>query len=87
MDREGVITETIKTSEEGDSLIVRLYEAAGERGPVTLTTSLPVKKASLADLLENAKSTLPVKQGHLHLNLIPFEIVTLKLEMKRPSEG
>jgi len=57
---------------------VRLYEAAGARGAVTLTTTLPVEKAWLADLMENELEKVALKNGKLQLDLKPFEIVTLK---------
>lgn len=82
VDRPGAIIETLKVSEDGDSLIVRLYEAAGERGGVTLSTTLPVRKAWSADLLENAQKALPLKDGKLRLELTPFEIVTVKYSLR-----
>lgn len=82
VDRPGAIIETIKVAEDGDGIIVRLYEAAGERGGVTLSTTLPARKAWLADLLENEQKTLPLKDGSLHFDLTPFEIVTVKYTLR-----
>jgi alpha-mannosidase len=79
LDRPNVIIEAIKVAEDGGALIVRLYEAAGSRGSVTLTTSLPVQKAWLTDLLENELQSLPLKNGRIRLDLRPFDIITLKL--------
>jgi alpha-mannosidase len=78
LDRPGAIIETIKVAEDGGALIVRLYESAGARGPVTLTTSLPLQKAWLADLLENELKPVALKKGRVRIDLQPFEIVTLK---------
>jgi alpha-mannosidase len=73
------VIEAIKRAEDSDAVIVRFYEAAGSRGPVTVTTSLPMQKAWLADLLENEIEKLPIKKGRVKFDLKPFEIVTLKL--------
>jgi len=82
IDRPGAVIETIKVTEDGDGIIVRLYEAAGERGGVTLSTTLPARKAWLADLLENEQKALPLKDGSLRLDLTPFEIVTVKYALR-----
>jgi alpha-mannosidase len=79
LDQPNVIIEAVKLAEDGGALIVRLYEAAGARGAVTLTTMLPVGKAWLADLMENEIRKVPIKNGRIQLDLSPFEIVTLKL--------
>jgi alpha-mannosidase len=78
LDRANVIIEAIKVAEDGDALIVRLYEATGARGAVSLTTSLAVQEAWSSDLLENSLKRLPFRNGRVRLDLQPFEIVTLK---------
>ena len=57
---------------------MRLYESEGSRGPLILTTTLPVRKACLADLLENDLQPLTLREGAVRLDLKPFEIVTIK---------
>lgn len=78
VDRPNVVIEAIKVAEDGGAIIVRLYEAAGARGPAALSTSLPVSKAWLTDLLENDLETISLKNGRVALELKPFEIITLK---------
>jgi alpha-mannosidase len=77
-DRPDAVVDTIKVAEEGGAIIVRLYESEGGRGPLTLTTTLPVRKAWLVNLLETEEKSLPIKSGSIRLDLRPFEIVTLK---------
>jgi alpha-mannosidase len=79
IDRPGVVIEAVKVAEDGDALILRLYEAEGARGRATLTTSLPVHQAWLTDLLETDIKGLPLKKGRISLDLQPFEIITIKL--------
>jgi len=77
-DRAGAVVDTIKVAEDGGAIIVRLYESEGGRGPLTLTTTLPVRKAWLVSLLETEEKSVPIKSGSIRLDLRPFEIVTLK---------
>ena len=79
-DRPGVIIESIKVAEDGSGIIVRLYEAYGSRGPLTLRTPLPVQGVSRTDMLESCVQRLSISDGLVQLKIHPFEIVTLKLE-------
>jgi alpha-mannosidase len=79
VDRSGVVIEAIKTSESGDAVIVRCYEAWGSRGTVKLGTTLPFKGACRADLLENSLDMLEFSAG-VTFEIKPFEIVTLKFQ-------
>ena len=78
INRQGAVIEAIKVAEDGGAIIVRLYESEGSRGPLILTTTLPVRKACLADLLENDLQPLTLREGAVRLDLKPFEIVTVK---------
>jgi alpha-mannosidase len=80
-DRAGAIIEAVKVSEEGDSIIVRFYEAMGGRGAISLKTSLPVREAYLAGLMEDEIKKLPIKKGSIQFDLQPFEIVTIKFKL------
>ena len=79
-DRPGVIIESVKVAEDGQGIVVRLYEAYGSRGPVRLTANLPVQTATRTDMLENAIEPLLMQDGSVALELRPFEIVTLRLK-------
>lgn len=79
VDKAGVVIEAIKKAEKENAIIIRLYEAHGTRGLVTLTTSLPVKQAFMADLMENTLEKVEFDNGETALQVTPFEIVTLKL--------
>ena len=81
-DRPGVIIEAIKKAEKEDAIIVRMYEAYGGRGPVTLRTSLPIKAAFTADLLERTIEPVAFDGDEVTVTVKPFEIITLKLVRK-----
>jgi alpha-mannosidase len=74
-----VIIDTIKKAEDSDALIVRLYESHGKRAALRLTSPLPVKAAARCNLLEDEEGTLTWADGGVDLNIMPFQIVTLKL--------
>jgi len=79
VDRAGVLIEAVKHAEHEESVIVRLYEAYGSRGPATLITTLPVKHAFYADLMERSDSPVECAGGRINFTVKPFEIVTFKL--------
>ncbi len=79
VDCPAVVIEAVKYAERDQSIIVRLYEAHGSRGPVTLKTPLPVKHAFYADLMERAGAPVVCDGGEIAFEVKPFEIVTFKL--------
>ncbi len=78
-DKPNVVIETIKRAEDGNGVIVRLYESQRRRGPVTLHTSFPLASAHRVNLLEDDKEQLTVSGSSVALSLRPYEIVTLRL--------
>jgi alpha-mannosidase len=76
-----VVIDTVKKAEDSDALIVRMYEAHGKRGTVRLTSSLPVKSAARVNLLEEGDQKLQWANGGVDVDVTPFQIVTLKLEI------
>ena len=87
IDRSGVIIEAVKRAEKENAIIVRLYEAHGTRGPVTLTTTLPAKEAVITDLMEKAVERLELvkvrrsDEAKIAFELKPFQILTLKFPL------
>lgn len=78
-DAPNVIIETVKWAEDGNGIIVRLYDTLRRRGPITLTTSFPLKAAVRTNLLEEEKYPFTVEGSRIRYNIRPFEIVTLRL--------
>lgn len=78
-DAPHVVVDTIKTAEDGDGLIVRLYEAYNQRGPVRLTFTLPIVSAEECNLLEERSAELVAEGSVLRLSIRPFEIKTLRV--------
>lgn len=74
-----VIVETIKWAEDDDGVIARIYEYRRTRGPVTISTSFPVKAAWHTNLLEENVTPLSVRAREVPFSVRPFEIVTLRV--------
>ena len=79
LDRENVICETVKESEDGSDTILRLYECRNRKTKVTLSTSYKFEKAYLCDLMENPIKELEVVDGKIKTDIAGFEILTIKL--------
>jgi len=79
VDRPNAVIETIKRAEDGEGVIVRLYESQRKRGPITLTAGFPLRAAWRTNLLEENLASISAHGSAITLNLRPFEIVTLRL--------
>jgi len=79
LDQPGIVIEAVKVAEDGDGIIVRLYEAYGARRTCRLGVGLPHTAIETCDLLEHGKETLAASNDGLALAFTPFEIKTLRL--------
>ena len=79
VDMPNVIIETVKQAEDGEGLIVRLYENERCRGPVALQVGFPLAAAYRCNLLEQDEASLVVAQNAVHFSVKPYQIVTLRL--------
>ncbi|MCB0130054.1 MAG: alpha-mannosidase, partial [Caldilineaceae bacterium] len=81
VDAPNIVIETVKQAEDGDGLIVRLYECQRMRGTITVTAGFPLTGAERVNLMEERKTTLAVDGNQVRLEVRPFEIVTLRLRL------
>jgi len=81
LDKDFAILDTVKKSEDGKDIILRLYEALGMGGEVSLSIAKEInfKKALLVNLMEEKEKELKVENGTIKLILRPFDIITIKL--------
>ena len=80
---DAIIVETVKPDEDGNSVIVRLFESRGTTVHTTLEPSFVVARADSTDFLQDNVTPLDFTEGRVPLNLGPFEIATLRLTPKR----
>jgi alpha-mannosidase len=79
VDCPNVVIETIKQAEDGQGLIVRLYESQRRRGEFTLTAAFPLAEAWRTNLLEENQERLEIEDHQLRFSIKPYQIVTLRL--------
>ncbi len=78
-----VVMTALKPGEEGGA-VLRVYEATGEPAPaVRISVAAGLSAAGEVNLLEDPVAALPITDGALQLDLSPFEIKTIKLEITR----
>ncbi|MDQ3006418.1 MAG: glycosyl hydrolase-related protein [Chloroflexota bacterium] len=76
----------MKRAENGDGIIVRLYESQRKRGQVKVQMGCEVEAAWETNLLEENKSALSMENGSIQLNLKPYHIMTMRVILKSDSK-
>ena len=82
-----VIVEAVKKSEDGDDLIVRLYETTNSDARATVRFGVPVQAVSQVDLMEENPVPLELADNQVKVDLGPFEIATLRVTVSKPQSG
>jgi alpha-mannosidase len=74
-----LMVDTVKPAEDGDGVIVRLYEPHGARGTARLRVGVPFGTAWFTNLLEDRIGPAEVDGDEIVIPFRPFEIVTVAL--------
>jgi len=72
----------LKRAEDGNSLILRLYEPHGARGTAALRFGRPIEQVGLVNLLEDPVSesaAIALKSNGTSLDFRPFEVKSLRI--------
>jgi alpha-mannosidase len=79
IDSPQIIIETVKLAEDGNDIILRLYEASGGSCSTTLRSIIPIGSVEETNMLE--RNPKPVSSGihTVDLSFRAFEIKTLRL--------
>ncbi len=81
VDADHVVVEAVKQSDRANgALVIRLYEAWGRRGPVTVQLPWKPVRVARADLLEGQLGELLFEDRAVTFDISPFEIVTLVVD-------
>lgn len=82
VDAYAIMVDTVKRSEDGKDLILRLYEAHGTRGTCHLTSTLPIAEAWHCNLLEDCEEPLTwdADEGAA-IAYTPFQVQTIRLRL------
>ena len=78
---ENIVVEAVKQAEKGKGVVVRLYECYDRRTETELRFGLPLKRASLCNMLEEEEKPLAVENDSVKLSFRPYEIKTLLVEI------
>jgi alpha-mannosidase len=73
---------SLKRAEDGEGMILRLYEPHGNRGRALLRFAVPVEQVEQVDLMEESTGTdvmLSNRGSAAELDVRPFEVVTLRV--------
>jgi len=81
VDAANVIVEAVKWAEEGNAIVVRLYEAGRASTTATVTVNVAVRTALETNLLEETEAALKLADNAVKLDFRPFEIKTLRFEL------
>lgn len=74
-----VIVETIKRAEDGNGIIVRLFENHRFRNRVLIRPGFEISEAYVCNLLEANLEAIPLREGQIPLDVTPYQIITLRL--------
>ena len=74
---------SLKMAEDGRAVVLRLYEPRGARGGCAVHFARGVERVERANLLEEAEGPVEVSGGTVRLELRPFEVVTLRVELQK----
>jgi alpha-mannosidase len=85
--QDNVILTAVKKTEDGNGLLLRFYEWAGEAGDVQLTVPPGAADATATNLMEQPEGpVLPVKeQNQITIPVRPFQIVSVRVNYAPPS--
>jgi len=81
VEQENVIVETVKLSEDGNALVLRLYEAERQGSDVVVRLPARAQRVALCDMIEREERELVIDSGTVRVFIKPFQIITLRVEI------
>ena len=76
-----LVLSALKRAENGDEVVLRFFETQGVATKGEIKLFKQIKRATIVDLLEREEREVPADGNQLNLEVNPFEIVTLKLQL------
>jgi alpha-mannosidase len=83
-DHPAIVVDTLKSAEDGEGVIARLYESHGSHAKGAVHFKRELRDVKVVDLLEQHLDDdvdLRVEHDRVHLRLRPFQIVSLRIRM------
>ncbi|MFQ7123756.1 MAG: glycoside hydrolase family 38 C-terminal domain-containing protein [Eisenbergiella sp.] len=78
-DCDSILIDTVKRSEDGEAVVVRVYEYRNHKTEANLTFARPVKKILETDLCEENGREIILKENKVSFEIENFEIKTFKV--------
>ena len=79
VDVPNVVLETVKQAEDGDGVILRLYECENAKTPVTLTWNKPFATAEADNCIEEKTGDVEVSGNQIRFTIKPYEVKTIRI--------
>ena len=86
LDTPGAVLDAVKPAEDGDGVIVRVYEAERKRRSVTLSLPFAPETVYETNLMEENERRIPSVGRKLTFELAPFEVKTFRLAAALPPQ-
>ena len=83
VDSPDLTLDTIKRSEDGEALVLRLHESHGGRGTARVRLAAETERVRRANALEDPGAEVESGPEGIVVEYGPFEIVTLRVELER----
>ncbi|HHV44048.1 MAG TPA: alpha-mannosidase [Firmicutes bacterium] len=80
LEPENVMISALKLAEDGQGVVLRLYETAGVAGDARIQLAFPVQEAYLCDFFERKGASLDVEDNQVRVPLKAHEVVTIYLK-------
>ncbi len=77
VDQANVVLETVKMAEDGDGIVLRMYESENALTKAHLTVNTAFERAYVCNLLEETESEAAVNGNTIEVVLKPYEVVTV----------
>ena len=78
--KKHVLIDTVKKAEDSNEIIIRLYEAYGQRGEVTVNFGIIPEAVAECNLMEEDDSRLKTSGNSVSLYMNPYDIRTIKVK-------
>jgi alpha-mannosidase len=80
LDPPNLVLTAMKRSEDDDRIVIRFYEAEGNKTVARIGLGAPIRHACKVSLIEEDEEAIqPLDNGTIELAVGPWEIVTMKV--------
>ncbi len=78
-DNDDVVIDAVKEAQDGNGIILRVYQSRRVRGERTLTVNLPFNKVYECNLMEENEGEFGFTDNQIKFTIKPFEVKTFRL--------